>query len=131
MGSIHPSIHPFTHPSSTHSPIHPSTHPFTHPSSTHSPIHPSIHPSIHQSIHSPIHHPPIHPSIQHRPQVLYIFGILEYRPPPSCIQITIWAPHGPQMGGLFMGYLYSHILKGSDQTGHKIKLVVHEIYIIT
>ncbi len=32
-------------------------------------------------------------SIHHRPQVLYIFGILGSRPPPSCIQIAIWAPH--------------------------------------
>ncbi len=37
-------------------------------------------------------------TINHRPLVLYIFGILGSRPPPSCIQITIWAPHGPPDG---------------------------------
>ena len=32
-------------------------------------------------------------------------------------------PTAPQIGGLLMGYLYSYILKGSDQNGHKTILV--------
>ncbi len=69
-------------------------------------------------------------TIHHRPQLLYIFGILESRPPPSCIQNTNWTPPSPPRGSLLMGYLYSYILKGSDQNGHKIKFVVHDIYYI-
>ena len=37
--------------------------------------------------------------LHHTHQVLYIFGILGSSPPPSCIQITIWAPHGPPNEG--------------------------------
>ena len=42
---------------------------------------------------------PVSDTIQHRPQVLYIFGILGSRPPFSFIQITIWALHSPPDGG--------------------------------
>ena len=34
-------------------------------------------------------------TMHHRHQVLYIFGILGFWPPASCIQMTIWSPQGP------------------------------------
>ena len=51
-------------------------------------------------------------SIHHRPQVLYSFGILGSRPTTYCIQITIWAPHGPPDGGPPYGLALQLYFKG-------------------
>ena len=79
---------------------------------------PDLHPPAFRSTSGPSRAPqgPTNPqnhisgTIHHRPQVLYIFGILGSRPPPSYIQITIWSEWSSDQKHWRLGFTLCEIL---------------------